>query len=164
MNTYAHKTGFRWWPLFTSIAITLAIGGVASYFTIPQIHTWYDFLQKPSFNPPNWIFGPVWSTLYVMIGISAYMVLLQKGESVNYINAQHIYLLQLLFNFSWSIVFFGLHQILAALIIIIVLWINIIANIYYFGKLNRTAAWLLVPYLSWVSFAGVLNFYIYLLN
>ncbi|WP_448698008.1 TspO/MBR family protein [Mucilaginibacter sp. AW1-3] len=164
MNTYVHRSAFKILPLLISIGIVLCIGGVASYFTTSQIQVWYAFLQKPAFNPPNWLFGPVWLLLYILIGISAYLIWLQRRESIDYINSQYSYFLQLLFNFSWSIVFFGLHQIFAALVVIVALWISIAANIFYFSKLNRTAAWLLVPYLLWVSFASVLNLYIYLLN
>jgi len=164
MNTNAHKASFTWLPLVISIGITLAIGGVASFFTVPQIPTWYTFLQKPAFNPPNWLFGPVWTLLYILIGISAYLVWQKRDESLVYINAKYTYIFQLLFNFSWSIVFFGLHQIFMALTIIMALWLSILVTIFYFGKLSRTAAWLLVPYLLWVSFASLLNYYIYLLN
>ncbi|OCX52906.1 TspO protein [Mucilaginibacter sp. PPCGB 2223] len=164
MNIYAHKAAFRLLPLLISVGITLSIGGLASYLIAPQMQVWYPFLQKPSFNPPNWIFAPVWSVLYVMIGVSACLVWQQRRESVDYINSQYSYFLQLLFNFSWPITFFGLHQIFAALVVIILLWLSIAANIFYFSKLSRPAAWLLVPYLLWVSFAGLLNFYIYLLN
>jgi len=164
MSTYAHKYSFKLLPLIVSVAITLSIGGIASYLTAPQIQVWYPFLQKPSFNPPNWLFGPVWTILYIMIGIAAYLVWLRRRDSLDYINAQYSYFLQLLFNFSWTIVFFGLHQIFAALLVIVVLLTSIVFNISYFSKLNRAAAWLMVPYLLWVCFATVLNFYIYLLN
>lgn len=164
MDTYAQRSYFKLLPLLISVGITLSIAGIASYLTIPQIQVWYAFLQKPSFNPPNWLSGPVWTVLYITIGVSAYLIWQQRRESIDYVNSQYSYFLQLLFNFSWSIVFFGLHQILAALLVIIALWLSIVANIFYFSKLNRTAAWLLVPYLLWVSFSGLLNFYIYLLN
>lgn len=164
MSTQTHTSVFRLLPLLISVAITLSIAGIASYFTISQIQGWYVYLQKPVFNPPNWLFGPVWTILYIMIGISAYLVWQQRSKSINYINAEYAYFLQLLFNLSWSIVFFGLHQILAALIVIIALWLSIVANIFFFSKVNRVAAWLLVPYLLWVTFASILNLYIYRLN
>lgn len=164
MDTYTRTSDFKLLPLLISIAITLSIAGIASYFTIPQIQVWYTFLQKPSFNPPNWLFGPVWTILYIMIGVSAYLIWQRRERTIDYINSEYSYFLQLLFNLSWSIVFFGLHQILAALIVIIALWLSIVLNIFFFSKVSRVAAWLLVPYLLWVSFAGALNFYIYLLN
>lgn len=165
MNTStAHTARFQFWPLAISIIITLAIAGVASYFTVPQIPGWYSTLQKPGFNPPNWLFGPVWTVLYIMIAIAAYLVWQRRNHSVDYANARNTYFLQLLFNFLWSIVFFGMHQIFAALAIITLLWVSIIVNIYFFGKMSKVAAWLLVPYLLWVSFASLLNFSIYVLN
>lgn len=164
MNAPQHDHAFRFWPLAVNLLITLSIGVVAGFFTQPQVATWYVTLNKPTFNPPNWIFAPVWTTLYIMIGISAYLVWQRRGPSVAYINAQYIYFLQLFLNFSWSIIFFGMHQILAALAVIILLWCCIVANIFYFGKINKVAAWLLVPYLLWVSFASALNFGIYILN
>jgi len=164
MDTYTRTSDFKLLPLIISIAITLSIAGIASYFTIPQIQVWYTFLQKPSFNPPNWLFGPVWTILYIMIGVSAYLIWQRRERSIDYINSEYSYFLQLLFNLSWSIVFFGLHQILAALIVIIALWLSIVSNIFFFSKVSRLAAWLLVPYLLWVSFAALLNLYIYLLN
>lgn len=151
-------------PLSLSVIITLSIGGVASFFTIPQIKRWYIFLQKPVFNPPNWLFGPVWTILYIMIGISAYLIWIDKRDHVSFIKARTIYIIQLVFNFSWSIVFFGMHQILIALIVIVLLWVSIVINIKAFSKINKLAAWLLVPYLLWVSFASLLNFYICILN
>lgn len=164
MNTSAQHSGFRLWPFVISIVITLSIGIVAGLCTQPQIATWYVFLKKPAFNPPNWLFGPVWTILYIMIGISAYLVWQKRSHSVSYVNAQYIYFLQLLLNFSWSIIFFGMHQILPALIIILLLWFSIILTIIFFGKISKAAAWLLVPYLLWVSFASVLNFAIFRLN
>jgi tryptophan-rich sensory protein len=158
------KSGFKFLPFIISLAITLSIGAIAGVFTVPQVTKWYLYLNKPKFNPPNWIFGPVWTLLYIMIGISAYLVWQHRSSAAEYINAKRIYFLQLFFNFSWSIVFFGLHQVLGALVIIILLLINILVNINAFSKINRTAAWLLVPYLLWVSFASVLNYAIWQLN
>jgi tryptophan-rich sensory protein len=151
------------WPLVISLLITLGIGGVASIFTTSQITTWYVYLHKPSFNPPNWLFAPVWTTLYIMIAIAAYLVW-QRRVATGYTVARNIYIGQLIFNFSWSIVFFGLHQIFGALMVIALLWLSIILNIILFWRVNKTAGWLLVPYLLWVSFAGMLNLFIYTLN
>jgi benzodiazapine receptor len=158
------KHSLKIFPLILSILINLGIGGSASFFTVPQIKTWYVYLHKPVFNPPNWLFAPVWTMLYVMIAIAAYLVWQQRDKSSIYNKAKVIYFIQLSLNFSWSIVFFGLHQVFGALIIIALLFIAIILNINYFGKIDKTAGWLFIPYLLWVSFAGVLNFYIYTLN
>ncbi|GGI49093.1 tryptophan-rich sensory protein [Mucilaginibacter galii] len=155
---------FKWTHLIISILITESIAATASLFTISQIPVWYRTLNKPSFNPPNWLFGPVWTVLYVLIAIAAYLVWQRRDDSPLYKKARNAYILQLILNFAWSAVFFGMHQVLGALVVIGLLWLSIVAIIYYFGKFNKVAAWLLVPYLLWVSFASVLNLYIYLLN
>jgi len=155
---------FKWLHLIISILITEGIAVTASMFTVSQIPVWYSTLNKPSFNPPNWLFGPVWTTLYLLIAISAYLVWRQRNDSELYKKARAAYFIQLVLNFGWSAVFFGMHQVLGALVVIGLLWVSIIAMIYYFGQFNKIAAWLLVPYLLWVSFASVLNLYIYLLN
>jgi translocator protein len=155
---------FQLFPFFISMVITLAIGFVASLFTRPQITGWYSTLNKPTFNPPPWLFAPVWTALYIMIAIAAYLVWQQRDSSKTYKITASIYVAQLAFNFSWSMVFFGLHGISPALFIILLLWVSIILNIRWFKKYSKTAAWLLVPYLLWVSFASILNLSIYLLN
>jgi len=164
MRKITIRKGFQPIPFIISLAITLAIGFVASLFTRPQIPGWYATLQKPSFNPPSWLFPPVWTMLYILIAIAAYLVWKRRNLIMGYSTAAAIYIIQLLLNFSWSIVFFGMHQILDALIVIMLLWLSIILNIAWFGKFNKIAAWLLVPYLLWVSFATLLNLNIYLLN
>ena len=160
----AKKLPIKPLPLFLSLVITLSIGGIASFFTIPQIKGWYVYLHKPSFNPPNQVFGPVWTVLYILMGIAAYLVWVRRYQTTAFNKARNIYFIQLFFNFCWSIIFFGLHQILAAFVIIVLLWISIIFNIFAFAKISKAASNLLVPYLLWVSFAGVLNFAVYLLN
>src|SRR3569833_524136 len=164
MSTTASTKKFQFRPFLISLAITLAIGFVASLFTRPQIAWWDRTLNKPSFNPPNWLFAPVWTLLYIMIAIAAYLVWKRRDNSRVYFITVIIYTIQLALNFSWSIIFFGLHGIFPALIIISMLWGSIILNIRWFNKFNQTAAWLLVPYLLWVTFAGLLNLSIYLLN
>ena len=160
----AQPSSFQFFPFSISLVITLVIAAVASLVTVPQVQSWYPGLNKPSFNPPNQLFGPVWSVLYVMIATAAYLVWKRRDASALYRTTRWVYFLQLLFNFMWSIVFFGLHQILPALVVIVLLWVSIVATIYYFSKFSKTAAWLLVPYLLWVTFASALNFSIYLLN
>jgi tryptophan-rich sensory protein len=155
---------FQLFPFLTSLVITLAIGFVASLFTRPQIAGWYSTLNKPTFNPPPWLFAPVWTALYIMIAIAAYLVWQRRDSSKTYKITASIYVAQLAFNFLWSMVFFGLHGVLPALFIILLLWVSIILNIRWFKKYSKTAAWLLVPYLLWVSFASILNLSIYLLN
>ncbi|MCO5948658.1 TspO/MBR family protein [Mucilaginibacter flavidus] len=163
MESAASKK-FQLFPFLISLVITLAIGFVASLFTRPQIAGWYSTLNKPTFNPPPWLFAPVWTVLYIMIAIAAYLVWQRRDSSKTYKIASSIYIVQLAFNFSWSMVFFGLHGILPALFVILLLWVSIILNIRWFKKYSKTAAWLLVPYLLWVSFASILNLSIYLLN
>jgi len=158
------KKGFQIIPFIISLFITLAIGFVASVFTRPQIADWYATLQKPSFNPPPWVFAPVWTIIYLLMAIAAYLVWKRRTNTITYKTAVAIYFLQLLFNFLWSIVFFGMHEVFGALVIIILLWISIGFNIAWFGRFSKVAAWLLVPYLLWVSFASLLNISIYLLN
>jgi tryptophan-rich sensory protein len=155
---------FQLFPFLISLVITLAIGFVASLFTRPQIAGWYSTLNKPTFNPPPWLFAPVWTALYIMIAIAAYLVWQRRDSSKTYKITASIYVAQLAFNFLWSMVFFGLHGVLPALFIILLLWVSIILNIRWFKKYSKTAAWLLVPYLLWVSFASILNLSIYLLN
>lgn len=154
----------RYLALAISIIITLAIGFAASFFTRPEIGGWFANLKKPSFNPPNWIFAPVWTTLYILIGISAYLVWKRRDTSGTFKLTAAVYIIQLVLNFSWSLVFFRMHELFGALIVIKLLWLAILANIIYFGKFSRPASWRMVPYLLWVSFATMLNFSIYLLN
>ncbi|MCX6807442.1 MAG: tryptophan-rich sensory protein [Patescibacteria group bacterium] len=149
--------------LIVSVAIPLAIGALGSIFTSSSVAThWYFELQKPIFNPPNWVFGPAWTLLYILIGISLFLV--WKAKLCNKKSALIIFSVQLLLNLFWSIIFFGLHAPFYALLEIVILWIFIVLNIIYFSKISKAAAYLLIPYVLWVSFAGVLNFYIYYLN
>jgi len=159
-----HKGTIKWWALVVSIIITEGIAYTASLFTRPQIAGWYSTLNKPSFNPPNWLFAPVWTTLYILIAIAAWLVWQRRNDSSLYATTRNVYIIQLVLNFAWSMVFFGLQQTLGGLVVIVFLWLSIVANIYLFGKFSKVAAWLMVPYLLWVSFASVLNLYIYLLN
>jgi len=164
MRTKPVNKKFQPIPFVISLAITLAIGFVASLFTRPEIGGWFAGLQKPWFNPPAWLFAPVWTTLYVLIAIAAYLVWKHRNNSVKYKITRNIYIVQLLLNFSWSIVFFGMHQILGALVVIMLLWASILFNLVWFNKYSKVAGRLLIPYLLWVSFAAFLNLYIYLLN
>lgn len=164
MKAATHTNKFQILPFLISLMITLAIGYVASVVTRPEIPEWYNSLQKPSFNPPNWVFPVAWTVLYVLIASSAYLVWKRRDNGLDYYHAKLIYIMQLTFNFSWSIIFFGAHQILAALIVIVLLWVCIVINMYCFARVSKTACWLLLPYLLWVSFAVILNASIYLLN
>jgi tryptophan-rich sensory protein len=151
--------------LITSLAAPIMIGATSGYATVTWIESWYMTLNKPGFNPPNWIFAPVWSILYLMIWFSAFLIWKKFGD-FNKIpfEAKAIYAIQLALNFFWSIAFFGLENPLLGLIVIISLWFVIIRNIYVFYSEEKFAWLLLIPYLFWVSFALVLNFYIFILN
>lgn len=150
--------------LVVSIIICQLAGAIGSFFTIDSITNWYLYLNKPPLNPPNWIFGPVWITLYVMMGISLFLIW-QKGlDSGRNRNAVVLFVTQLVFNSLWSIVFFGYHQVLPAVFVIIVLWLLILACIYRFRPISKLASYLLIPYLLWVSFASYLNISFYILN
>lgn len=145
-----------------SILVVLSIGFFSSFFTTGSIDSWYQTINKPSFNPPNWIFGPVWTFLYILIGISLYLVWINKAKSKKAVYS--VFAIQLLLNFLWSILFFGNQMILGALIEIIFLLIAILFNIILAYKISKPAAYLLLPYLLWVSFATILNFAIWILN
>lgn len=144
--------------LIISLLLPQLAGLVGSLFTFSAIPTWYATLNKPSFSPPNWIFGPVWTILYILMGISLYLVW-SKGK-----RGVALFKFHLVINSSWSIVFFGLRSPFLGLIVIVVLWITILALIRIFWKINKLASVLLWPYLAWVSFATVLNFAILILN
>jgi tryptophan-rich sensory protein len=155
---------FQFLPYLINLLIVFGIGITASLVTRPEIAGWYSTLKKPSFNPPPWLFAPVWSAIYIMIATAAYLVWKHRSKKPAYIIARSVYFVQLILNFSWSMAFFGMHQVIGALVVIILLWVSIIVNINWFGKFNKVAAWLLAPYLVWVSFATLLNASIYFLN
>jgi len=150
--------------LVVSIVICQLTGFIGTFFTSDSITTWYTALNKPSFNPPDWIFGPVWIILYLMMGISLFVVWKEDLKNKEIKSAFIIFILQLIFNAAWSVVFFGAQSIIGELIVIIILWVLILITILKFIKISRVAGILLIPYLLWVSFATVLNFFIYNLN
>ena len=150
--------------LIASILICQLAGLIGSIFTFESIPTWYASLEKPFFTPPGWLFGPVWITLYTLMGISLYLVW-QKGfrKRGNKI-ALYVFAAQLALNAMWSVAFFGLRSTFYGLVTIVPLWIAIAATIILFYKISKKAGWLLVPYILWVSIATALNFYIWQLN
>ena len=146
------------------LIVTFAAAALGSFATTPSIPTWYAALNKPFFNPPNWIFGPVWTLLYLMMAVAAYLIW-QKGLNDPAVRtALIVFLIQLALNSLWSVVFFGWHALWLAYIVIILLWLAIIGTIVLFFPLVPLAAWLLVPYILWVSFASFLNLAVALLN
>ncbi len=149
--------------LFVSLLTTLAVGGIAGFATATAIDTWYVHLNKPSFNPPNWLFAPVWTVLYIMMGIALYLIWkLPSSQKRN--TAMVVFFIQLLLNFLWSLIFFNMHETGYALVDIVLLLSMILTTIFYFRPLSKTAALMLVPYSLWVSFATVLNYSIWYLN
>ena len=149
--------------LAISLVLPLSVGAVAGMFTSQAVPTWYASLNRPSFNPPNWVFGPVWTSLYILLGISFYLI--WKENPSKYRNlAIKVFSIQILLNFLWSFIFFYFNLIGVALLEIILLCISIVTMIYLFYKIKPIAAYLNIPYLLWVSFATILNSGYYFLN
>ena len=150
--------------LVISVAICVLGGYLGSFFTATSAGSWYAAIKKPALNPPSWIFAPVWTILYIMIGASASLIW-NKGLGNNDVRmALTVFVLQLALNFAWSPAFFGMKSPLMGLVIIILMWCAILATIMLFYRVSQPAAYLLVPYLLWVSFATYLNASIYFLN
>ncbi len=150
--------------LIIAIVVCQLAGVVGSLFTYPSIPTWYATLEKPVFSPPNWLFAPVWITLFVLMGISAYLIWNKGLENREVKIALSIFGIQLVLNALWSFLFFGLKSPFYAFIEIIILWVAIALTIMKFLKISKKAGLLLLPYIAWVSFAAILNFYIWILN
>lgn len=149
--------------LIASLLLPLAVGGIAGIFTAEAIPGWYATLNKPSFSPPNWVFGPVWTTLYIAMGISFFMIWNMDASKARN-QAIGVFMVQLFLNFCWSFFFFHFKMIGIALIDIVALWIMIVVMISQFYRLKPLAAFINIPYLLWVSFATALNAAYFLLN
>lgn len=149
--------------LILCLAIPLAIGSISGIATAAGIKSWYLTLNKPFFNPPNYLFGPVWTLLYLLMGISIYLIL-QTPKTDMRKKAIIIFCVQLGLNFLWSFLFFKFQRVGIAFIEILLIWASILTMILTFYKLNKTAALLQIPYLLWVSFASILNGAIWWLN
>lgn len=145
------------------ISIPLTIGAIGGIATASSVKTWYLTLNKPVFNPPNYLFGPVWTLLYILMGISLYIIS-KVTETAKRNKAFIIFGIQLTLNLLWSFLFFKWQLVHIAFIEIIAMWISIIIMIIYFNRINKTAGYLQIPYLLWVSFASVLNGAIWFLN
>ena len=154
----------NWQKLVAAILICEGAGALGAVFTTPAIATWYATLAKPAWNPPSWLFAPVWTTLFVLMGIALYLIWRTDLTKIEEREAFWLFLAHLLVNVLWSVVFFGLHSPGLGVVVILILLGYIIYLITRFWPINRTAAWLLVPYALWVSFATVLNFTIWQLN
>lgn len=150
--------------LIINIAITLGIGALGGYATAQSVKTWYPTLNKPSFNPPNWLFAPVWTSLYIIIGIAAYLIWIKRDQIAHFPRTIALYFIQLILNLCWSFIFFYLHEIGFALFEILILLIIIIINAVVFYKIDKWAGLLFIPYILWVSFASFLTYNIFILN
>ncbi|MBT8182254.1 MAG: tryptophan-rich sensory protein [Eudoraea sp.] len=147
-----------------SVAICLIIGFLSGFATQSSVNDWYLTLNKPSFNPPNWIFGPVWTLLYILMGIAAGIVWAKGFYHIWVKTALYNFGFQLLFNALWSVVFFGFKNPFWALLVILFLLALILVTIKWFNVVSRTAAYLLIPYFLWVCFATILNYKIWEMN
>lgn len=154
----------NWTKLLASVAACQLAGVAGAVFTRAAIPSWYTYLKKPSFTPPNWLFGPAWITLYLLMAVAAYMVWQKGWQGPGVRRALAIFLVQLLLNVLWSPAFFGWRSPLAGMIIIVLLWLAILFTIIAFSKISQPAALLLLPYIIWVSYAAALNISIYFLN
>ena len=149
--------------LGVSLVICFGAAGLGSALTTPSINGWYAALRKPTWTPPNWLFGPVWSALYLAMAFAAWLVWRRGGDSPARI-ALTLFVLQLILNVGWSAIFFTLHTPGFAFAEIVLLWLLILATGALFWPLSRAAGWLMVPYLSWVGFAATLNYAVWRLN
>lgn len=162
---HSTKQNKWWWLILAAYILGLeAIGSIGTIPTLPAITTWYATLAKPWFNPPNWLFGPVWAILYALMGASLFVVWMVHDHKRLKTAAYTAFVVQILLNIAWSFLFFGKHWVFVALIDIMVLDIAIVWTMMRFMKIQKLAAWLLAPYLFWVAFATVLNFFVWLLN
>jgi tryptophan-rich sensory protein len=151
--------------LVGSVLLCEAAGGIGSIFTRDSLKEWYPSLEKPSFTPPGWVFGPVWTSLYALMGASFYVAERQQEEGSNEAKASRVLFgIQLVLNALWSYVFFGRRSPSWALVEIVFLWAAIVATTVTFWRISRTAALLMLPYLLWTSFATLLNYKIWSLN
>jgi tryptophan-rich sensory protein len=149
--------------LLVLVLITAAAAAIGSLATVESLPVWYPALAKPAWNPPAWVFGPVWTVLYLMMAVAAWLVWLRR-EECEVVPALGAYLLQLTLNACWSLIFFGLHEPGWAFGEIVVLWVAIAITLRAFWRVTPAAGWLFVPYLAWVTFAAVLNFTLWRMN
>jgi tryptophan-rich sensory protein len=150
--------------LIVSVAVSEAAGIVGTAFTAPNIPTWYASLARPALSPPNWLFAPVWISLYACMGVAAFLVWRSAARREDVRLALAVFGMQLVLNASWSFVFFGLRNPAFAFAVIVAYWLSIICVMIRFCRISKPAAWLLVPLLLWVTFAAYLNAAIWLLN
>jgi tryptophan-rich sensory protein len=166
MNTsnYLPQGASEWIALACAVAACFAAAGIGSLYTTPAIPTWYASLQKPAWTPPAWLFGPVWTLLYLSMAIAVWLVWRERGFGGGAGLAITLFAVQLVLNALWSIVFFGWRRPDLALVEIFFLWAAVFATMLSFWRVSHAAAWLIWPYLLWVTFAGFLNLAIWRLN
>jgi benzodiazapine receptor len=161
---FENMSGMDIIKLIVSIVACEGAGGIGAIFTTPAIPTWYAGLKKPTFTPPNSVFGPIWITLYLLMGIAVFFVwregLGQEGVTIAFV----IFWAQLVLNILWSVIFFGFKSLFGGMVIILLLWIVILINIIIFFDVSPLAGWLLIPYIIWVSIAVNLNVQLWKLN
>jgi tryptophan-rich sensory protein len=151
--------------LAVAILAVETVGASGALFTARGLAEWYDTLQRPALAPPNWVFGPVWTVLFALVGVALWLVWRQAGSSPREVRvAFGVFVLHFVFNLGWSAAFFGLQDVGLGLAVIGLLWLLIVATMWAFDRVDRRAALLLVPYLLWVSFAAYLNYRFWLLN
>jgi len=154
----------NFFKLAIAIVVAELAGAIGSVFTVSAIPNWYAGLVKPALNPPSWVFGPAWTTLYALMGIAAFLIWKSGWDKKEVKKALGVFGIQLVLNALWSIIFFGLHSPGWALVDIIALWFAIVWTMVVFYKISKPAAYLLVPYILWVSFVSYLNYSIWMLN
>lgn len=154
----------NWLKLVISLALPQVAGLTGALFTETGEGSWYRTIQRPEWNPPGWVFGPVWTALYILMGIAFYIVWKSSADEKIKRPAMVFWVLQLVFNLCWTLIFFYAHEIGYAFAEIVVLWLLILITIFLFARISKLAAWLLVPYISWVSFAAMLTYTIWQLN
>jgi len=153
-----------WKPALVGVLVCEGVGLLAAWITQTSVTTWYPALTKPGFTPPNWLFGPVWTVLYAMMGVAAALVWQRRTEDTLSQSALVLFVVQLLLNGGWSFAFFGARSPGLGLIVIVALWGALAWTTERFFRVRAAAGWLLVPYLLWVTYAGALNLSIWLLN
>jgi benzodiazapine receptor len=153
----------RWISLLGWVVLCLAVGGIAGAGTAGDVNGWYRTLVRPSFAPPDWVFGPVWTLLYAMMAVAVWRVGMAPASHLRSW-AIGLFLVQLALNFAWPWIFFRLHSLIGGLIEIAALWILVAVTIWFFSRISPLAAWLMAPYLAWVSFATALNAAFWKLN
>lgn len=152
-------------PVVIGVLICLAAGLLGSMVTMPAVESmWFIDLNKPVFQPPNWLFAPVWTILYILMGVAAGIVYVEGKNKMEGKTALILFAVQLVLNILWSFMFFGVHTLLGASVNIVLLWGTLLATIIYFFKLNRAAGWMMIPYILWVTFATILTITLFVMN